>query len=236
MLQKLSYFANWLLPRLCVCCDFSSDNSELDLCDNCRDNLPWLDYRCYQCGLPILAASEAIICDRCQVSAPPFNRLCALFRYQQPIIKLIGALKFGRQLYPGALFGQLLTEAITQRWYLNKALPQVIMPVPLSIKRHRARGYNQAVELSLPLAKNLGISLDLTSCRRVKHTRPQTRLDKEQRANNLAGAFVVDNLLRYKHVALVDDVVTTGSTIRALSIALQVAGVEVIDVWCICRA
>jgi len=183
-----------------------------------------------------LAANEAIICERCSNSPPPFNRLCALFSYQPPIIRLIGSLKFGRQLYPATLFGKLLAEAITQRWYQHKNLPQVIIPVPLHSKRYRQRGYNQAAELSKPLAKYLDLPLDLELCSRIRNTSPQARLSKNKRTRNLSSAFAVNMTENYNHVALVDDVVTTGSTVRALSLVLRAAGVELIDIWCVARA
>jgi ComF family protein len=225
----------WLLPRICAGCGFESESFEFDLCANCKANLPWIADRCYQCGLRLSKPTEAVICEKCESSPPAFNRVCALFAYKPPISRLIGALKFGKQLYPGALFGKLLTEAITQDWYKNQALPQAIIPVPLHIKRHRNRGYNQAAEISLPIAKALKIPLRLDICDRVKHTAMQARLKKNRRTRNLAAAFAVKPGISYKHVAIVDDVVTTGSTVNAVARVLLQAGVECIDVWCVCR-
>lgn len=235
MLDSLNQIGAWLLPRVCVCCGFNSDNFDMDLCANCHDNLPWLDDRCYQCGSQMSKPTESVNCEKCQASPPPFNRVCALFSYKSPITKLISRLKFGRQLYPGVLFGRLLTEAITKSWYINKPVPQLIIPVPLHIKRHRSRGYNQAVELSLPIAQALNIQLGLDVCERIKYTSAQARLNKSKRTRNLAAAFTAKISTEYKHIALVDDVFTTGSTARAVSKALLAAGVENIDVWCVCR-
>ena len=236
MLNYLDQISAWILPRVCACCGFNSDNHDLDLCVNCRANLPWMDDCCYQCGWQMSKPSESVLCDKCQSSPPPFSRLCALFRYKPPITRLVGSLKFGRQLYPGSLFGKLLSEAITQVWYLQKPLPEIIIPVPLHIKRHRMRGYNQATEIALPIAKSLGITLALDVCERAKHTSPQARLNKAKRTRNLAAAFTVNTNIKYKHVALVDDVVTTGSTVRAVSKGLLASGVDQIDIWCVCRA
>jgi ComF family protein len=144
-------------------------------------------------------------------------------------------LKFNRDLYPGKLFAKLLLDSIRQRWYLNHKLPEVIIPVPLHSKRHRQRGYNQSLEICLPVARTLKIPLDLRTCKRVRNTPAQARLNKTQRSANVQNAFVAQEC-RYEHVALVDDVVTTGSTISALSYALLSKGVKQIDVWCICRA
>jgi ComF family protein len=235
MLHKLAVLSAWLLPRICVSCGFNSYNLKLDLCADCKQHLPWIDTRCYQCGAQITKPSESIVCEKCQSSPPPFNRLCALFKYKPPVIRLIGSLKFGRQLYPAQVFGHLLTEAIMQRWYVQQPLPQLIIPVPLHEKRHRQRGYNQATEISLPIAKTLHIPLGLDVCERVRYTKAQAKLNRAYRTRNLTAAFKAKISSKYKSVALVDDVVTTGSTVRAVSMALIAAGVENIEVWCVCR-
>ncbi len=224
------------MPRLCVGCGLESDDLRIDLCSYCRVNLPWLEIRCYQCASHIEKPAESIICDKCQSSLPPFARTCAIFDYKPPIIKLINALKFGQQLYPGKLFGQLMAEAVQQRWYVNKPLPQLIIPVPLHIARQRRRGYNQSAEISRPLAKALFLPQSINVCIRNRHTSAQAKLSRDKRKRNLVDAFSVNIDSQYKHVALVDDVVTTGSTVRAASMALVKAGVECVDVWCVSRA
>lgn len=236
MLHNLQQIFAWALPRICVCCGFNSNDLYLDLCLTCKEQLPWLAECCYQCGIPILKLSESIICEQCQQCVPPYNRTCALFTYKPPITKLIGSLKFGRQLFPGALFGSLMVEAITKHWYKQESLPQVIIPVPLHERRYRQRGYNQVVEICAPIANVLGIPLDSKWCSRIKYTMAQAKLKKTLRQRNLVDAFRVDVMHKYKYVALVDDIVTTGSTIKAVSLVLQDAGVENIDVWCVARA
>lgn len=235
MIDILAQISNWCLPRICVGCSFNSNNSHVDLCSFCKTNLPWLDECCYQCGAPMDKITESVVCEHCQQSPPPFNRLCALFTYQQPIIKLLGNLKFGKQLFPAQMFANLLMEAVLQYWYVKQPLPELIIPVPLHPRRHRQRGYNQAFEICAPLAKSLSIPVDLDFCQRIKYTQPQTRLEKEHRISNVADAFVARNKA-YENVVILDDVITTGSTVKELSLALQNVGVKNIDVWCICRA
>lgn len=233
---QLAQVSSWLIPRVCIGCGFSSDNSWVDLCECCHLLLPWRKSGCYQCGLELVPDTESIICATCHDSPPPFQRLCALFDYKAPLRKLIGGLKFGQQLYPGVVLGTLLANAVIEKWYVQESLPQLIIPVPLHIKRHRKRGYNQATEICKPISSNLGIPLGLNICERIKHTTAQTTLDRAQRIRNLSTAFTATIDKDYKHVALIDDVVTTGSTIRAVSKALTDAGVEKVDVWCVCRA
>lgn len=235
MIDILAHFAAWWFPRVCVACGFISDSLYLDLCSICKRNLPWIDLRCYKCGAKLKTAHDGILCQECINSAPPYDRLCALFSYDPPLNKLINRLKFNRDLYPGKLFARLLMDAIQEKWYLNQHLPEVIIPMPLHTKRLHHRGYNQALEISLPISKALHIPIDLQICKRIKNTHPQARLNKTQRSINLYGAFVADRC-NYEHIALVDDVVTTGSTISALSKVLLASGVKQIDVWCVCRA
>ncbi len=236
MLDLWSQLSAWVLPRVCVCCHFNSEELYIDLCVWCKGNLPWLRDCCYQCGLPLDHIKESIFCDKCQNHPPAYDRLCALFSYKPPISNLVNKLKFGGILYHGPMFASLLAEAIQQRWYVDQPLPQAIIPVPLHLKRLRKRGYNQAVEIAQPLAKMLRLPLDVTTCIRIINTRQQTRLSKELRQQNLTRAFLAENARHYSHVALLDDVVTTGSTVRAVSNALLDVGVENIDVWCVCRA
>lgn len=234
MLDIIEQISAWLFPRVCVCCGFNSGNSNLDLCTNCKKNLPWLTARCYGCGLRLDSAHEAIVCTKCRDQPPEYNCLHALFEYISPLTKLINQLKFSRKLNLGYLLGSLLAEAI-QGWYRQKPFPEVIIPVPLHEQRLRQRGYNQALEICMPVVKMLQIPLNTEICKRIKYTQQQTRLDKSQRIHNLEKAFIVNALHNYKHIAIVDDVVTTGSTVRAMSLALRTAGVEIIDIWCICR-
>jgi ComF family protein len=235
VLEFVAEVSNWLMPRICTCCNFYSHNASLDLCDSCKKHLPWLNLRCDSCGL-VLDSSQRRRCDTCRSQPPGFDSLFALFEYAPPLTKLINQLKFSKKLNLGNLLGTLLAEAATQQWYLKKSLPEVIIPVPLHEKRLRQRGYNQALEISRPVSKLLQIPIDTDFCKRIKYTRQQTRLDKAQRINNLDHAFIINSPINYKYVAIIDDVVTTGSTVRALSIALRAAGVETIDIWCVCRA
>lgn len=167
------------------------------------------------------------------VVRPPFARVCALFRYAEPLTKIIYKLKFGGRLDYVMPIGSLMTYRIKNSWYSNEPLPEVIIPVPLSTQRYRTRGYNQSTMLGKIIAKGLHIPIDVSACSRIRNTKMQARLAKKDRGVNLQGAFIAKT--RAKHIALVDDVVTTGSTVRAASYALQAAGVEQVDVWAVCR-
>ncbi len=235
-LEYIQQILAWILPRICVCCGFNSEELYIDLCAYCKANLPWIEDRCYSCGERLEAKAESVVCAKCHETRPAYNRVCALFAYQAPVNKFINQLKFSRKIYLASLFAQLLAEAVICRWYLRQQLPEVIIPVPLHKKRQRKRGYNQALEICKPLAKILRIPINYGVLIRIKYTQQQSRLDKSERQQNLHAAFKLVKTIKYKHVALLDDVVTTGSTIKAICQILLAAGVESIDVWCVARA
>ncbi len=118
--------------------------------------------------------------------------------------------------------------------YYQAPFPEVLIPVPLHPKRYRERGYNQAVEIARPICKRFALPMDGHTCRRIIRTNAQSKENAEERARNIAGAFSV-SALPYQHVAVIDDVVTTGATVNELCYEIKKAGVERIDVWCLAR-
>ena len=115
-------------------------------------------------------------------------------------------------------------------------IPDAIVPVPLSSKRLRQRGFNQSIEIARPLAQRWAIPVDTGSVKRIRNTQPQTGLDRKQRRKNIRGAFEIVRNPDVQHVAIIDDVVTTTSTVNELSRVLKTAGVKRVDVWSIARA
>lgn len=225
---------DWILPHLCCLCGQETGHSQ-DLCSICRTMLPWAIDRCYRCGLAI-DYNQGVICQSCIECPPTFDRMCTLFSYDAPVTQLITGLKFGRQLAYGRLLGEILADAVLAEWYQNTPLPTAVIPMPLHRKRLQKRGYNQALELLWATVKRSNIKLLAEVVERVRSTKPQSGLNAEQRQHNMSRAFNVKNLVGIQHVAVMDDVVTTGNTVNALCRVLKNAGVEQIDVWCICRA
>jgi ComF family protein len=208
---------------------------EIDLCEPCQNDLPWIQDRCYRCCLRLGQEQESILCESCQNTPPPFDRMCALFSYDPPVRRLVTGLKFSNQLAYGRVLGELLAQEV-ESWYDNLALPEAVIPVPLHPDRLRKRGYNQALELLNPLKKKKLITLLPHACLRKRRTKPQSGLNAERRRVNLKNAFQVCLDKPYQHIAVMDDVITTGTTVNTLSAELKKAGVEQVDVWCICRA
>ena len=171
------------------------------------------------------------VCGRCAVRPPGFHRMFAPLAYDYPVDRLLLGLKFGRRTHLARALGQAIAEGV--RSEVEKGLlemPEVLAPVPLHPRRLARRGCNQAEEIG----RGLGVGVLPDICRRVRHTRMQSRLSDEQRRRNVADAFACAHCpLR---PAIVDDVVTTGATADAMAAALIAAGAEHVQVWAAARA
>ncbi len=224
--QKIIY------PHTCLLCGAAADTG-LDLCTGCRDDLPYIHNPCPRCGLPLPAQPKpGSPCGRCQHTPPPFDRCLTPFLYRNPITDLVNGLKFHKRLQYGRVLSGLLREFLEQR---VRDRPQLLIPVPLHPARQRERGYNQALELARPLGHRFRIPVDINHCLRTRPTLPQSALTLKARKTNIRGAFTLENTLRADHVALIDDVVTTGNTVAELTRLLKRDGVERVEVWALAR-
>jgi len=203
----------------------------LDLCRDCLAGLPKTTHACNRCGLSLPADAPAV-CGPCRHRPPPFAHCHAAYRYSEPLPTLVGGAKFRGRLNLVRLLGQCLAISLREG---GVEMPDLIVPVPLHARRLRQRGYNQALEIARILGRELAVPLDVHSCWRVLDTKPQTGLEQEDRRRNVRGAFRVRRPLAARRVAIVDDVVTTGSTVAELSRVLLRAGVERVDVWAVAR-
>jgi ComF family protein len=146
---------------------------------------------------------------------------------------MIQQLKYGNELSVGRVFahcfaGQLAAARIV--------LPDILIPVPLGARRFRTRGFNQAIEIARHLRGLTGVEARTDIAVRVRETAAQAALPREERRKNVRGAFALLQPLRSAHVAILDDVVTTASTVHEIAKLLRQAGAERIDVWAIARA
>jgi ComF family protein len=218
-----------VFPPRCLLCGARGSNGR-DLCEGCAADLPRNRVCCARCALPLKAA--AALCGECIKREPPFAATFAPFEYAHPLDLLLVRLKFSRNLAAGRVLAQLALDAFNENAI---AMPQAIVPVPLHLDRLRERGYNQAQELARPLAQKLGVPVRELLIR-VRATAAQSDLVATERRRNVRGAFeVIANELP-AHVALVDDVMTTGTTVRECARTLRRAGVERVDVWVLARA
>lgn len=219
----------FLLPLRCLLCGGAGE-AGIDLCAACAVELPRNRHCCARCALPL--ATAAALCGECQRRAPPWDAAWSPFRYGWPLDRLESRYKFGADLAAGRVLSTLW-----QREPCPLALPEQLLVVPLHVSRLRRRGYNQALELARPLAKALGVTLKYGALKRVRSTSAQTELDAPSRRRNVRGAFALrKGVVLPAHVAILDDVMTTGSTLAECARVLKRAGVQQVDVWALARA
>ena len=184
--------------------------------------------RCTICAKP---SHTTKICGDCLISSPNFNNTVVLFDYQYPAKKLILAFKFKKHAELASYFANKFTDIILDK----NNLPEALIPVPLHKKRQSQRGYNQSLQLAKCLGKKLNIPVNTDLCERIINTDPQSELPMKSRKKNVKNAFRLNNNNVPEHIAIVDDVITTGSTINEIAQLFKKAGCEQIYVWAIAR-
>lgn len=220
-------------PPRCVLCG-APGFDDRDICACCYRELPWIESSCVQCAIPLADGSGSQLrCGNCLKKPPSFDHSLSLFSYEQNAVSLIRQLKFNQKLACSRLLGTMLAELIEKA---GTCLPDCVLPVPLHKKRLRQRGFNQSVELARAAVKQFDLKLDVRSVERMRDTQSQSGLDKKQRRKNIRDAFRLVRPVNAGHIAIVDDVVTTTSTVNELARVLKKAGVRRVDVWSIARA
>lgn len=220
-------------PCDCLLCgDYSM--RDIGLCVDCNAGLPWIPSGCRTCGLPLPAGTEEHQCGECQTGKTFFTLAVIPLFYQKPVNRIITTFKHQRGLAEGRLLAQLLTREIRDH-YVDGNMPEVIIPVPLHWQRFLWRGYNQSAELGRQLGKELDIPCHSNVIKRQRRTPSQQGLNREQRLHNLRGAFRVEKRSPFKRVALLDDVVTTGSTTSEIAKLLLSQGATEVHLWAIAR-
>lgn len=229
--EMLHRALNVLLPPRCVLCGLPSGS--ICICGPCKKDLPWAGPQCRQCGLPLNAGQDRA-CGQCLQKPPPFNRTISPLQYRPPVDGLVRALKFHRQLAEGRVLSHLMCEQVTTS---GISLPDMLIPVPLHRTRMIKRGFNQACELGNHAGRVFDIPLLTTGLRRKRNTRAQSGLSRKQRQSNVRGAFYWHGREKPgRHVALIDDVMTTGTTVSECVRVLKKAGARRVDVWVPTRA
>ena len=226
----LSGLLHLLLPERCSLCRQPAPGP---LCAECREDLPWNRSACPHCARP-QDSGTGHVCASCAATPPPFDAGWSAFRYQAPIDQAVHGLKYHAGFRGARWLGLEMARALARR---PQPLPQLLLPVPLHAGRLRRRGYNQALELARALGGQLGVEVDARIARRQRATDDQIGKSAAQRRRNVQGAFMVDGgRLQGLHIALVDDVMTTGSTLAELARACRKAGAVRIEVWTAARA
>jgi len=206
--QWTHHLLRWCAPSPClVCREPGGSHPEFEgLCAECQAGLPW-----NQRPVP---------------SPKHIGELHAACVYVTPIDRLLPRFKFHHDLAAGRLLAQLMLHALR-----DLPRPDALVAVPLHPSRLRRRGYDQALELARPLARALHLPLLTDALTRTRATSPQSELDAAARKRNLKHAFIAKPGDWPPHIALIDDVMTTGATLNSAASALRKAGIRQVDAW-----
>lgn len=228
------FMLEWLrktfgLTSICVVCQKYQSGIYV-VCRYCYLSLREISFPCRCCARPMLD-DQFKSCIDCQRVAPDFDQVLTSYQYEGALRQLLHQYKYYRNLYVGHFLVKLMVDAIEK----NKIKTECLIPVPLHPKKIRERGFNQSAELAKLLSKQLNVPYESKICKKILHTPAQVTLSPTERRRNLLTAFRV-NPTSYRSVTLVDDVVTTGSTINELAGLLKEQGVTRVSVVCCARA
>lgn len=233
-LSHLYKVYNWLkMKRTCQLCLLATDH-EHAICADCETELPWQLECCPQCALP---QHHTQLCNECVYDKPMFSQVIAPWRFDFPLDSLLNRFKHQRDWAIGKLLAQLLARHLTQCFDQGLATqPDALIAVPLSARRYAQRGFNQAELLAQWLSKTLNIEHYAQALQREFRS-PQQQLTAQQRRHNVQGSFHVAKPLNCvgQHLAIVDDVMTTGATCREIAQLLVDQGAKQVDVYCLAR-
>ena len=224
----LSRLVDNILPARCFVCRQPAQ-PRIALCTHCHNGLPYNHTACSNCARPL--ADHGLVCGHCQQIPPYYDQAIAPLLYQDDVRQLILELKFQEKLRNARLLAQLFHEKLPAA-----ERPELLIPVPLHRKRLRERGYNQSLELAKELGKLTGIPIDSQSTRRSRYTERQADLPLKDKKGNVKNAFEIAGSPMASHVAIIDDVMTSGHTVDELARVLKQAGIEQVDIWAIGRA
>lgn len=215
-----------LFSQACLLCGDQATHGQL--CAPCHATLPYHDLpACPVCALPTVGGT---ICGSCLKAPPAFDATLAAFDYVFPIDATLHAYKYAGNL----ALAEFLATPLAER-ARHQPLPDLLIPMPLHPARLKQRGFNQALEIARLLARQLAIPHETQACRRLRDTPPQATLDHKERSANLRGAFACGIPLAGKHVALLDDVMTSGASLGELAKAVRKQGATRVSAWVVAR-
>lgn len=201
------------------------------------------DCACSRCGLPLDAGFTVLaetICETCFADPPPFLHCYAPYLYVFPLDQLIARMKYQRRPQLSRLLAKLMIQSRQLDLVQQQPLPDLLVPVPMHPKKQHQRGYNQTIYLARHLGHHLGIPVISDAIEKIHNTEAQNALNANQRKANLSGSFRINPkrrqaLMQYSHIGVVDDVITTGATVMAVSGCLTALGPDEISAWAIAR-
>jgi ComF family protein len=218
------------LPGTCLLCGSRSGRQQ-DLCAACTVELPWLERGCALCAMPLTEADS--VCGSCLKKPPPQSAARAALLYTWPVNTLIQRFKFDGDQACGRVLGELLAQCIAR---CDGPLPDVLVPVPLHPDRQRERGFNQAYAFAQMLSRTTGVPVKNNLLTRMRATEEQSGKSAIERRRNLRGAFACHAAQRMPaSIAVIDDVMTTGTTLGEIARTLKAAGAREVQTWVLAR-
>ncbi|MFT7560291.1 MAG: ComF family protein [Flavobacteriales bacterium] len=234
-MRRIARITRQLLAQMglnfCALCKTPCTNI---LCLDCHTGLNPLGLSCYRCALPLEV--EDSLCAECVQHPPDYERSTCAYALNSENSKLIHAFKDQAALH----FGQILSEGLiktieNQYSYTRDTLPELLCPVPSHWRKHLLRGFNQADYISQELGKHFNIPTQ-SLIRKTSHQPAQKDLSRQARIKAMSHSFETKNTEQIQgHIAIVDDVVTTGSTARAVASTLCNHGATRVDIWALAR-
>ena len=218
-----------LAPDICVGCGCDSAGPG-SLCDCCGERLLAVPDPCHYCAQP--NPLGGLLCPACRLHPPRWQKLIAPLQYRDAARDYLLELKHAQATHLARVLCTHTVAHLRRQW----PRPQVLLPVPLHRERLLQRGFNQAREIARLWSADLDIPVDRHALTRIRATPLQSGLSAQQRSDNVRQAFAYAPRLPYRHVAVVDDIVTTGSTVDEITRVLHREGVEFVEIWALARA
>ena len=221
-----------VFPPRCLLCLDPGQAPALDLCAACQADLSRDLPACTGCARR-LPRADTFLCGECLSAPRAFDAAYAPYLYRHPVDWLIHRMKYTGEIAAAGVLGTLLGRLVRPSHMVHVG---ALLPVPLHRAREARRGYNQALEIARYAGRELDLPVVFDACRRTRDTASQAGLDVPARRKNLRGAFALVRPPGFERVAIVDDVLSTGSTVDEMSAVLKAAGVRWIEVWAVARA
>jgi len=221
-------FGKIFAVEVCLACGHQIWQSH-SFCNACSKRLQPVPTPCQHCAQ--VNPCDGPVCPACLLNPPRWQKMIAPLQYEGLVRDCLIQLKYAEASY---LANSICMHSI-EPFRDSQPRPEVLLPVPLHPRRLVERGYNQAAEIARIWSREFGIPVDHQALRRRRHTPSQSGLDANQREQNTRQAFAYTPSLSYRHVAIVDDIVTTGSTVNEITKVLHRQGVEFVEVWALAR-
>ena len=226
--QIFDFIARFFASGLCLACGCELPGSG-SLCSGCRQRLKRVPKPCHYCAEP--NAGSGTICPRCLLNPPRWQTMIAPYQYRGLVRDYLLQLKYAESIYLANTLCRYSLDAFRQ----SSPKPEVLLPVPMHRERLLQRGFNQADEIANCWGRSLDIRIDRRALQRTRYTPSQSGLTASQRERNINKAFAYTPARPYRHVAIIDDIVTTGSTVQEITKLLHREGVEYVEVLALAR-